>query len=87
VDQIDFYSFDMQSRHVDMGVIAQQLEGITTRWVYRAPDHPPWPEGVDLPEPQPSPLAYDRDALLFDALRAVQQLSTRVAQLEAIVTP
>ncbi|OYD64835.1 UNVERIFIED_ORG: collagen triple helix repeat protein [Burkholderia sp. CF145] len=86
VNQIDFFSFDIQGRHVDMGVIAQQLEGITTRWVYRAPDHPAWPEGVDLPEPQPSPLAYDRDALLFDALRAVQQLSARVAALEAMVT-
>jgi hypothetical protein len=87
INRIIFHSFDMDGRHVDMGVIAQQLQGITSRWTYQAPDHPSWPERGDdsppLPEPQPSPLGYDVNALLFDALRAIQQLSARVAALEA----
>jgi hypothetical protein len=86
IEQIDFCSYDIAGRHVDMGLIAQQLQTITPRWVYK----PPTPETPEPyygdPEPQPytpSPLAYDRDALLFDALRAIQQLNARVAQLEA----
>ncbi|ACC72557.1 collagen-like triple helix repeat-containing protein [Paraburkholderia phymatum] len=87
IEQIDFCSYDIAGRHVDMGIIAQQLQTITPRWAYKPPT-PDTPEPYyGDPEPQPytpSPLAYDRDALLFDALRAVQQLSARVTQLEAM---
>jgi hypothetical protein len=87
INQISFHSFDMGEHHADMGVIAQDLQGITKRWVYQAPDHPPWPEDMgDIeppPDPQPSPLAFDTQALLFDALRSIQQLTDRVKELEA----
>jgi hypothetical protein len=88
VNQIGFHSFDMGERHVDMGVIAQDLQTITPRWAHQAPDHPPWPEmnpiegAAPLPDPQPSPLGFDTTALLLDALRAIQQLTARVAELE-----
>jgi hypothetical protein len=89
VDQISFASYDIDGRHVDMGVIAQQLEMVAPRWTYQPPTPPPPEPTEDEPEPvtpkQPA-LAYDVNALLFDALRAIQQLSARVAQLEAMVT-
>lgn len=79
INALTFYQFDWKdtNQHQKLGIIAQQAQKVDPAFVYAAPDE----------DPLKQPLMYDRDALLFTALHAVQQLSEKVATLEATKSP
>ncbi|AFN39129.1 tail fiber protein [Burkholderia phage BcepMigl] len=81
VNALDFVEFDfidspyLPKKHVDNGVIAQQARLINPNWIDEPPaDHPDAYLGLNL------------QYLLLDAMRAIQQLSFKVEELEAELT-
>lgn len=75
IKALTFYQFDWKdtNAHQKLGIIAQQAQQVDPAFVYMVPGQ----------DPLTQPLMYDRDALLFAALHAVQQLSERISALEA----
>jgi hypothetical protein len=75
INRVKFYEFEWKEdgRHEDFGYVAQQLRAVDPRYVH-APT-----AGED---PLTTPLGFNDQTLLRDALRAIQQLSARVSQLE-----
>jgi hypothetical protein len=80
IKAIKFYSYDWKAEgpreagHEESGFIAQQLRGVSPRYVYEPP------QGED---PMTHPIGVNEQNLLRDALRAIQQLSAEVEALKA----
>jgi hypothetical protein len=80
INTIKFYSFDWkaegarEARHEESGFIAQQLRNVSRRYVHEPP------KGED---PMTQPIGVNESTLLRDAIRAIQQLTARVEELEA----
>ncbi|HGL4259507.1 tail fiber domain-containing protein [Burkholderia dolosa] len=78
IDRAKFYWFQWKgdpSGEKNFGPIAQQLQSVEPKWTYRPP-------GSD---PLTQPLMLDTQNMLIDAMHAIQQLSSRVRELEQTV--
>ncbi|MEZ2310886.1 tail fiber domain-containing protein [Paraburkholderia sp. RCC_158] len=78
VEQIDFKEFDFKdgSRHMEAGFIAQDVEKFAPQWIGKKP-------AVIDGEEVDDARYFDDQAMLFSALRAIQQLSAEVKMLKA----
>ncbi|RQV26576.1 hypothetical protein DF039_04075 [Burkholderia cenocepacia] len=78
IDRAKFYRYKWKNgdgREV-FGPIAQQLRSIEPRWTYQVPDA----------DPLEQPLMLDTLNMQIDAMRAIQQLSGKVRELEKQMT-
>lgn len=79
IEAAEFVAFDwkpgyMVQGHVNIGLVAQREQPRAPDWVQQ----PQATEGED-----PPPLMLNAQAMLYDAMHAIQQLAARVATLEA----
>lgn len=82
IAKIEFKEFDyadepfLPKEHVDNGVIAQQIVGINPNWVYAPPA-----------EYKNAYCGLNTQYMLFDAMKAIQQLNKEVEELKAKLVP